>query len=61
MKFKGAYVCSNDCPECEGNGYVVDGMEGFINKNFEQDCRDTTSPCINAEWREPDYPDREDE
>ena len=32
-------------------------MEGFINRNMEQDCRDTYGPCENAEWDEPDYDD----
>lgn len=54
---KGSYVCSSDCEICEGKGYVETGMEGFINRNMEQDCRDTYGPCENAEWDEPDYND----
>lgn len=52
---KGAWICSKDCEECEGKGYVETGMEGFINRNMEQDCRDTYGPCENAEWDEPDW------
>ena len=51
----GAWICSKDCEICEGKGYVVDGMEGYINRNFEPDFRDTYSVCENAEWDEPDW------
>ena len=60
-KFKGKFICDPDCEFCEGKGYIVDGMEGFINSRMEQDCRDTYSPCEKAEFIEPDYPDRREE
>ena len=61
MIFRGEYKCSKSCELCEGVGRVFDGLEAYINSSFEQDVRDTTSPCINAEWIEPDYQDRKDD
>lgn len=55
MKYKGKWICSKECEICEGKGMVVSGMEGFINRNMEQDCRDTYAPCENAIFDEPDY------
>lgn len=55
MRYKGKWVCSDECELCEGKGYVVTGMEGFVNSRMEQDCRDTVSPCENAIFDEPDY------
>lgn len=54
MKYKGKWICSKSCEICEGKGMIEDGMEGFINSRMEQDCRDTYSPCPEAEWDEPD-------
>jgi hypothetical protein len=55
FRFKGRYICSKDCEVCEGQGYVVSGLEGFINRNMEQDCRDTYEACENAVFDDPDW------
>lgn len=52
---KGKWICKKDCEICEGKGYEVTGMEGFINRHMEQDCRDTYAPCENAIFDEPDW------
>lgn len=57
----GHYICRKDCELCEGKGYVETGMEGFINRRMEQDCRDTYGACPNSEFIELDYPDRRGE
>lgn len=55
MRYQGKWICSKDCEECEGKGMIEDGMEGFVNRNFEQDCRSIYSPCPNAVFDEPDW------
>lgn len=58
---KGRYFCTSDCEICEGKGYVVSGMEGFINRRMEQDCRDTYEACENATYEEDDDPGYSDD
>jgi hypothetical protein len=53
--FKPFWKCSKDCELCEGDGKVFTGMEGFINRDMEQDVRDTFDACPNATWDEPDW------
>lgn len=54
-KPKSKWICKPDCESCEGRGYVVSGMGGFVNSRMEQDCRDVYESCENAELYEPDY------
>jgi uncharacterized protein YuzB (UPF0349 family) len=61
FKIKGEYRCSKDCEICEGKAYVVVGLEGFINRNLEQDVRDIYEHCENSEFFEFDYPERREE
>lgn len=62
MKYKkGFWTCSKDCEICEGKGMIVIGLEGFINRNLEQDVRDIWDSCENAEYFEPEYQDRREE
>lgn len=56
---KALWVCKKDCELCEGDGVVYAGMEGFINRQMEQDSRDIFEPCVNAHLHEPDYDEDE--
>lgn len=55
MKFKGKWLCSKDCELCQGKALVFSGLEGFVNRDLEQDVRDSYEPCVNAEWEEPEF------